>query len=223
MASFLSPPRLLNVPAKSLMILRCSSTALPSSKRKPEIFPKLYIANKQTSNHTEMTNFLKRKLVIIVGIRPAIDAVLPHHTVGGSAQIKATWKVAGTLRLILVYIANLKPLQLVQIWCCDRCLNLKPFVKIIEAFGNKRLLQTTLCWETSWKTHNAGIIMALDSVPWIKSGLVYLHDHFDSHHEDFWNYSKQLAIFPRGICTLIAIQVADQLGNTRRRGDGIWR
>ena len=51
------------------------------------------------------------------GVRPAIDAGSSVSRVGGSAQIKAMKKVAGTPVLTLLLIVNLKPLpSLVVIW-----------------------------------------------------------------------------------------------------------
>ncbi|MFR3960477.1 MAG: hypothetical protein ACLTZB_08120 [Streptococcus salivarius] len=51
------------------------------------------------------------------GIRPAIDAGSSVSRVGGSAQIKAMKKVAGTLRLDLASYRELEAFtNLVQIW-----------------------------------------------------------------------------------------------------------
>ena len=51
------------------------------------------------------------------GIRPAIDAGSSVSRVGGSAQIKAMKKVAGTLRIDLAHIVSWKPsLSLVLTW-----------------------------------------------------------------------------------------------------------
>ena len=74
-----------------------SITALQLSKHKLVIFQLMY---QQMLFHTDGQIFLQSDL-FFSGVRPAINAGQSVSRVGGSAQIKAMKKVAGTLRLDL--------------------------------------------------------------------------------------------------------------------------
>ena len=71
------------------------------------------------------------------GIRPAIDAGSSVSRVGGSAQIKAMKKVAGTFVLTWLLTVNLKPLHnSVLIWMQQHKLNLIVDVVQLKCLNN---------------------------------------------------------------------------------------
>ena len=143
------------------------------------------------------------------GIRPAIDAGSSVSRVGGSAQIKAMKKVAGTLRLDFGFsIVNLKPFTQFgsDLDDCDSS-EIEPW----SSYNSKVLkqpLHKPLPVEKQVVILYALTHGFLDSVP-VDQILDFeesLYDYFDSHHEDIFETIRTTKDLPEESVLNEAIQ-----------------
>lgn len=141
------------------------------------------------------------------GIRPAIDAGSSVSRVGGSAQIKAMKKVAGTLRLDLASYRELEAFtQFGSDLDAATQAKLNRGRRTIEVL--KQPLHKPLPVEKQVVILYALTHGFLDSVP-VDQILDFeeaLYDYFDSHHEDIFETIRKTKDLPEGSVLDEAIQ-----------------
>ncbi|EHE93697.1 H(+)-transporting two-sector ATPase [Streptococcus thermophilus CNCM I-1630] len=135
------------------------------------------------------------------GIRPAIDAGSSVSRVGGSAQIKAMKKVAGTLRLDLASYRELEAFtQFGSDLDAATQAKLNRGRRTVEVL--KQPLHKPLPVEKQVLILYALTHGFLDSVP-VDQILDFeeaLYDYFDSHHEDIFETIRSTKIFLKKLC-----------------------
>ena len=159
------------------------------------------------------------------GIRPAIDAGSSVSRVGGSAQIKAMKKVAGTLRLDLASYRELEAFtQFGSDLDAATQAKLNRGRRTIEVL--KQPLHKPLPVEKQVVILYALTHGFLDSVP-VDQILDFeeaLYDYFDSHHEDIFETIRTTKDLPEESVLNEAIQAfKDQSEYNRNREDSIWQ
>ena len=173
--------------------------------------------NKRYLNH-RWTNLLARNL-FNSGIRPAIDAGSSVSRVGGSAQIKAMKKVAGTLRLDLASYRELEAFtQFGSDLDAATQAKLNRGRRTIEVL--KQPLHKPLPVEKQVVILYALTHGFLDSVP-VDQILDFeeaLYDYFDSHHEDIFETIRTTKDLPEESVLNEAIQAFKISQNTNRIG-----